>query len=955
VTLPVQDAWAAALAAFDELAELDPATRDARLAAIAAASPEMRAAVERLLAADSSAHAKLTRFDHLLEAEPHEPDPLHMSGRTISHFRVIQPLARGGMGVVYRAEDLRLGRVIALKFPLAGVRVDSAAKQRFRHEARVAAGLDHPNLCPVYEVDETADGDFFYTMPLYDGESLKTRLERTGALPLDQAVGIAGQLAGGLAAAHQAGIVHRDLKPGNVMLLPDGTAKILDFGLAKSSDVSLTASSVMLGTISYMAPEQISGNEADRRADLWALGVLLYEMTTARRPFTGGNDVGVAHAILHDEPRRPSTLRGDIPREFDALVRRLLQKDPSDRYQSATEVASALRGDRSATSGGAPRRLSRAFGQRVSARVAVLAGLAVLVAAALAIWANGRTTASIAPVAPVALAVLPFDWSGDSTGTQYLATAMGDAIATDLNRLSGVVVPGYQTTFRYRGTTKSLHQIAAEQQVRFLFRGTVQRTGDRVRVDARLVDPANGDARWEHRYERPLNELPKLERELVEQTVAALGVRTTSHERDVLDASTGIGGRAYDVYLRGRAAELAGQPRPWFGFTMPPENTRSALSLYSQARDLEPRFAVARARLSMMHAQAAASYDRSEGHREQARIEAQEALRLRPGLAEAHEAFASYHSLTGDQRRAVEELGLAIDGFSHSAGLRSARAFVLVHSGRREEAVLDYREAMSLEPGNVDRVLAAASNLSRLRRRAESIPLMDRAIALAPDNFTLRAIKGLQYLRWKGTADTLAAAMRTIPADWDPDGMATYTRFTAFWVQRRYAEGLRMLDQSHAVLSRDEAIYQPVSLMRAQLAEASGDRRLARVSYAAARSVIQDSIDAHPTAAMPHLALGLAYAGLGRNVEARREANRAMELAPVASDAELAAGVMGGAVEVLAKAGDVDAAFDRLELLFTMPAGREVTTPFLRAWPGFDPLRKDSRFEELLARYPSTE
>src|SRR5262249_2215777 len=214
-------------------------------------------------------------------------DYLGLAGRTISHFRVLEPLGAGGMGVVYRAEDTRLGRVVALKFLLPQPTADGVAKARFLREARSAAALDHPNLCTLHEAGETEDGRLFLAMALYPGETLKARLERDRPLPVQTVLDIARQVAHGLRCAHSAGIVHRDLKPGNVMLLPDGTVKILDFGLARARDHSLSTTSVRLGTVPYMSPEQIRGANLDGRADLWALGVVLYEMLTGRKPFHG--------------------------------------------------------------------------------------------------------------------------------------------------------------------------------------------------------------------------------------------------------------------------------------------------------------------------------------------------------------------------------------------------------------------------------------------------------------------------------------------------------------------------------------------------------------------------------------------------------------------------------------------------------------------------------------------
>ena len=269
------------------------------------------------------------------------------------------------MGVVYRAEDTRLGRAVALKFLLPSYSLDASAKARFLREAHLVAALDHPNLCTIHDVGTSDDGRFFLAMPLYPGETLKARMTRDGPMPVSDVLEIARQVTEGLECAHGAGIVHRDLKPGNIMLLPDGTVKILDFGLAKARDQSLSETGARFGTVSYMSPEQIRGEAVNARADLWAVGVVLYEMLTERKPFGGEQDISIAHAIVHDEPALVSTLRDDLPATLEDLVFRLLQKDPSKRCASAEELLGELaRIDPavSGTVGSVRRRLRRAWG-----------------------------------------------------------------------------------------------------------------------------------------------------------------------------------------------------------------------------------------------------------------------------------------------------------------------------------------------------------------------------------------------------------------------------------------------------------------------------------------------------------------------------------------------------------------------------------------------------------------
>ena len=393
--------WQATCELFHQLSELDEPARLQQLVEIGSTDPAMREAVEALLAGDDAAEERLAPLTvgisdvlhrNLRPRPPSVADPLQLVGRSVSHFRIIEPIAAGGMGIVYRAHDTRLGRDVALKFPLASNQIDERGRARFLKEAHAAGALDHPNLCNVYEAGESDDGRLFIAMTLYAGESLKSRIAREGPLAVRDALDIASQVALGLAFAHDAGVIHRDLKPGNVMLLPDGTAKILDFGLAKLADLGDTASHAgALGTAGYMAPEQVRGQAVNARADLWSLGVLLYEMLTAVRPFRGDDVVSISHAILHHDAPRPSTLQPTLPRAVDDLVASLLRKDRDQRYASARHVAADIaaiqRGATPTFRRAIPNRASvwlRTRSRRVKAAVAVLAVGIVLAAPAVA-------------------------------------------------------------------------------------------------------------------------------------------------------------------------------------------------------------------------------------------------------------------------------------------------------------------------------------------------------------------------------------------------------------------------------------------------------------------------------------------------------------------------------------------------------------------------------------------
>ncbi|MBA3342203.1 MAG: protein kinase [Gemmatimonadaceae bacterium] len=942
--LPTESRHAHIQARCSEPAQRAEATRLLRACELAAESPIFEVSAGQLGAPVMAA---------VEENERVLPEALRtaLAGR----YTIERELGRGGMATVYLARDERHGRAVALKLLRPELGSDAGPERgaaRFQREVKIAARLSHPHILPLFD-SGAASGLLYYITPYVDGETLRERLKREGPPPIAESLRILRDIARALAYAHRQGLIHRDIKPANILLNKDGDALVADFGVAKGlaaakgaeeGHTDLTEAAFVLGTPAYMAPEQVTGaSSIDHRADLYALGALAYELLTGAAPFAGRPRDEQLAAHIAEVPAPVASRQPGVPPALAALVDRLLAKRPDERPRDAEEVVRIIDSALAVTRRPA---LAR-FRPRFSPRTAVIAAAALTVVAGGGELARRRMSAQ---TAPVRVAVLPFVHAGDSAGTHHLAVGLSDEISTDLARLAGAAAPGYVTTSIYRHNRKSVQQIAAEQQVRAVLRGSVQRVGDRVRVDARLVEGESGNQLWQRSYDRPASQLLEIKGDIIRGIASTLDVRLTGRDRDLLNRNRATDPRAYDFYLRGRAAELDGQSREPLR-VMRVENIRMALSLYSQARDLDLRFAAARARLALMHGRSAATYDRTKARREQVRIEAEAALRLNPGLPEAHAALATYFQLSGDMNGAIEKLRLAVAGFPHDAELHVTLGSMLERVGRIEDAVVEYEHARRLEPGNAGVAFTTGLGYSRMRRRDEAMRAFSHAIALAPAYHMPKVIKGHVYLRWTGNPDTLAEAMRGIPPDWDPDGMATYARFTALSVQRKYSEALAMLDRSRSELSRDRFTYWPTPLMRARLQEALGQRESALASYAKARTVVQDSLAARP--ADPHIraALAKALAGLGRTDEAVREVRRALELAPVSTDVTDAAAVMSGAAEALGSARRHDEALEILELLFSMRAEREVTVPFLRVWPGFDPLRSHPRFQELLVRF----
>ena len=986
-----------AIEAYEEFAawlgreyEAEPGAETKALIAQVRARPERRSAAGAPIASDAPTAAPMFRP---VSASHAARDPLtRLRASLAGRYTIDREIARGGAAIIFLARDLKHERRVALKV----LRPEIAAtvgSERFLQEIRMAAGLHHPHIVPLYDSGE-ADGLLYYVMPFVEGESLRERLDGEKQLSLPESLRIASDVALALDYAHEQGVVHRDIKPQNI-LLSSSEALVTDFGIARAITAAsrdgrgdrLTETGVAIGTPAYMSPEQASGeHEIDGRSDIYSLGCVLFEMLAGEPPFTGITLQQTLARHTTGRARSLQSLRADVPAAIDAIVAKALAKVPDERYGEAAELAEALAAQPSSTpqvattpssrspslsnhgraaaekvapvisvgvSEGAGRSTRRAKLDRPSRKAygrAAAVSLAILAVLVGGTWLVRNRTGS--PVAPRAVAVLPFrDVGADSEGG-YLATALSDEISNDLQLLDAIVVPAYSSTWAYRSTSKPLGEVAAELEVGAVVTGSVRKIGDRVRIDAQLFDVGNNRTIWSRQYQGSAMEVHGIQRRVTWETIDALRVDLDSAERAALNRPVTRDGEAFDLYLRARDIELRGSTLGVLDDPLTVEQMQEAQSLYARARDLDPSFALARVRLAGMLMRAAVRYDSTQVRWDQARLEAERALRLNPGMPEAHSALAGYWRVAArDVPKAIEHLELAVAASPNNAAFRIRLGILYREAGRWDEAVDQFERAMQLDPRNVRAPTQAAFTLSRLRRDEEAMRAFNRAIELDVNPHMLKVIKGHAYLRWKGTTDTLAAMLSTVPRDWDPGGMTTWARYTVLRVERRDRDALAMLAASRSQLSRDGFVYQPISLMRAQSHEALGQRAQARAQYEEAVAVLADSVRANPRDASARVALALAYAGLARKAEAIREARRAIDEVPLSNSNPSTTAIMGVAVEVLGQVGETEEALKLLELMLGMAAGREVTIPFLRVWPGFDPLRSDPRFDQLLERF----
>ncbi len=610
-----------------------------------------------------------------------------MVGTTVSHYKVLEHVGGGGMGVVYKALDRTLDRIVALKFLSPTFAADPEARHRFTREAKAASALQHVNISTVHEVGETEAGLPFIVMDFYDGCTLKEKIGK-GMLPISGAVDIALQIARGLSCAHEHGITHRDIKPANIIITNEGVVKILDFGLAKAAGAStFTKSGLTPGTAVYMSPEQVLGNKVDVRTDIWSLGVVLYEMFTGQRPFTSEVDAGLVYAIRKTEPAPLRGLRPGVDNALEKIVKRMMAKRPGERYQSAAEVILDLE---SYASGLRPTQGTRKFKSLTPMRRPLVIGLSalLLIAAVLTVLIS-RSRMQLVD----SIGILPFENPSQDSTLVYYSDGLTDDLITKLYTIPTLSVRSTRRVMQYRTTSKPPHDIAKELGVQALLTGRIRWANERLVVSLQLTDAETDRNLWGASYDRRPSEIPAMLNEVAQTVVQVLNIELNPDTRKKLGLSTEVDPKAYELTVQGRA----------LFYKMIPASARNALTFFSRAIEIDSNYASAYAGLATAYDMLVTlgCFPSISPHDAwpKAKQAAIKAIQIDPYNAEAYSVLAEVASYYEWNQHEAETLyKRAIEINPSSADAHALYALFLHLMARQDEARSEIRLALRVDP-----------------------------------------------------------------------------------------------------------------------------------------------------------------------------------------------------------------------------------------------------------------
>ena len=832
----------------------------------------------------------------------------------LGDYELLEEVGRGGQGVVFRARQKSLNRIVALKVIGLGQWATKAHLKRFRLEAEAAASLDHPCIVPIYEVGER-DGQCYFSMKFVEGGQLD-EVVKDAPMSIRQAVELIAKVARTVHYAHEHGILHRDIKPGNILLDAKGEPHLTDFGLARlvESESTVTRTLEVLGTPSYMAPEQAAGNNAGLTGatDVYGLGAVLYQLLTGHPPFAGGTTYETIKLLLETEPRQPRLWNAKVDRDLSTICLKCLEKDPQRRYSSALALAEDL--ERwlkhepiQARRTGVLARGKKWLQRNPTAAGIVVLSLALIAAVGVIVW---KTELFRRP--PTAgIAVLPFENLSNDREDASFADGIQDDLLTKLAKIAGLKVISRTSVMGYRGK-QNTRQIGKDLQVSHVLEGSVRKTGAWLHINAQLIDARTDSHIWAEEYDRDLKEMFTVQSDIAQKVAGQVHAKISPAERMAIERPPTADLTAFELYGRAKSLILT-----WRFSTTDSSKLLQAADLLNQALRHDPTFFQAYCQLAWVHDYLYAfRFDRTPERLALAQAAVEAAFRLHPTAGEAHLARAN-HLYCGhlDDNGALSELDLAGQTLPNDSRLFELKGYVERRrpGANEEDALPDLHRAVELDPRNVSLLQQTAITYRDLRRYAEEQAVVDRILAIEPNDVERRTWRAFVDLNWKADTQPLHQLIDSVRAT-TPDALP---RIAEEWLICALAEHDAAAAASALTILGEhplgnELIKYSRHFIEGLIARMAKDDVKAHAAFDAARAEQEKLVGAHPDDAGALCVLGLIDAALGRKEEALGEGRRAVELLPIEKEPRQGPRVIVCFAMIAGWVGDNNLACDQL-------------------------------------------
>jgi serine/threonine protein kinase/tetratricopeptide (TPR) repeat protein len=872
-------------------------------------------------------------------------------------YEVIEELGKGGMGRVYKVFDKKIKEKVALKLLRPEISADEETVERFSNELKYARKIVHKNVCRMFDLGEE-EGTHYITMEYVSGEDLKSMIRMMGRLSPGQAVSIAKQVCEGLAEAHKIGVIHRDLKPQNIMIDREGNARIMDFGIARSLKAKgITDGGIIIGTPEYMSPEQVEGKEIDQLADVYALGVILFEMLTGKVPFEGDTPLSIAVKHKTEVPQDPRNLNAQVPPDLSQLILKCLEKEKRNRPQSAEEVSSQLAGIEQEVPTAekvlpqrkpfTSREIKGGFSKRWQLLIAAL--LFVVIAAGVAfIFLRKDKPAPLS--ASKRIVVLPFENQG-APEDEYFADGMTDEVMARLNSINQLEVIARASAIQYKKTDKTPQKIGEELGVGYILYGTVRwqkQTGgtSQVRVTPSLVRASDATQIWANPYEETIAQVFQVQSDIAKRVAEALNIVLLEPERKALETKLTDNSEAYDYYLRGQESINQG-----------PENRKNLLTsveMFENAVKLDPGFSQAYEGLAKSHARIYWwRYDHTEERATKSKEAADKAIQLDPDALEAHLALGVYYYYCNlDYQHALEHLYLALEKQPKNSEILSYIAYIKRRQGKFDETIVNLKKAIEINPRSVDIAYGLADTYFLMRDYVEGERYYQQVLSLSPNYITTYIVPDgsliCLYLSSGNeikARETLEEVSKKIISP-DEKIWLNFYRAMVDTFGKQYEQALKYLALMPSEVLDEQFHFVPKTTIFAQIHGLMGEKEKEQEYYQSSRLFLENKVKQQLDDSRLHSSLGIAYAGLGLKEKAVQEAIKATELLPITKESWGGTYRIKDLAQVYVMVGEYDKALDKIEYLLSIPG--ELSIPLLKIDPVWAPLRTHPRFQKLI-------